>query len=199
MIIKRYLAILWVMLFFTGCSTYSIMPNHDPDGILKDKTARRMQDSLPSLKGKTIILELVADLSTQPTGACLDDKLDDITNVNLSFLIPHTGYVLFEKIADGLKSAKAVVYRRYPGQSTKSVRIPANASYVAVTVRSVEYHIYRDSKEHIRHLASAQVSYRIGSAEATSETIRVNADVPRDKDGFVVLAERFVTALAPKL
>ena len=97
--------------FYTGCKSPTIMLNHNPQLIMEGQI-----DTLTTTLNynqKKIILEMVSDLSTAPTGSYLNDYHGRISPVVQTFLISKPGYVLFESIAESLKKHNAIVYRQY--------------------------------------------------------------------------------------
>jgi hypothetical protein len=176
-----------------GCASFSIMPNHGPEALLEQVPLTQPAGG-GSFGKRRILIELAADLAVAPAGAYLDDINDHITPVNLSYVVPQPGMVLYEKIADALARRDAVVLRSYePWGAPRAA--DAATTRVSVLLRDFELHMWRRAQPGEPgplFLARAVVETRVRGT-TTMSALRIK--VPAAQDPFVALADQYVREL----
>jgi len=189
-----------------SCSTFKMMPNHNPDEIYKLTKETGIERT--DLNKKSIILEMNGDLSVQPVGAYIDDRFHNFTNAVLTYVIPNAGHVLFESMADTLKENNARVYRKYNTDLDRGFNVPRGTKIVKVIVESLEFHLHRekdaDEKDGASYILSrAKISYAItemnSKKKATFKRITAMAKVSKKKNAFRILSSHLIKKISKDL
>ena len=180
-----------------GCATPNVMLNHTPELLME-----LPQTPIPptgDFQGQPIVVDLVADMTTAPTGAHFDDHFTQITSVVQTYLVARPGHVLHGKIVEWLGEQNAEAYRRY-GTGPDAPAGSADAIRVGLTLTDFELHCWKTREDQYWVLVRARMQSAItGGGQDKQDEVTLEVKVPADTDVFDVMAMKYCAYLARQI